>query len=167
MAAGFAIATARNTTPPAGCALDPRRAISTSQHMFFCPTPASESVEASHARSELRPQNRLYALARYAPTDSPLCTRASEQLPDAAEPEYLVHLRRHSRLLPRRADRHRHRARDALYAGLGDGFRLRRAHHARCEFGMAAALSACQRRVDVFHRRLHSHFPRPLLRLDR
>ena len=37
-------------------------------------------------------------------------------LPDAAEPEHLVHLRRHPDLLPRRADRHRHRAGDALRA---------------------------------------------------
>ena len=44
-------------------------------------------------------------------------------------------------------------------------FELGRAHHARREFRLAAALPACQRRIDVFHRRLHPYFPRHVLRL--
>ncbi len=36
-------------------------------------------------------------------------------------------------------------------------FDSRRAHHARRELGLAAALYACRRRLDVLPRRLHPH----------
>ena len=45
------------------------------------------------------------------------------------------------------------------------GLQLRRAHHARRELRLAAALPARQRRLDVLRRGLHPHLPRPLLRL--
>ena len=40
------------------------------------------------------------------------------------------------------------------------GLRQRRAHHARRELRLAAALHALERRVDVLHRRLYPHLPR-------
>jgi Rieske Fe-S protein len=84
---------------------------------------------------------------------------------DAEEPQLLVDVRRHPRLHAGCADRHRHRAGDALHAACRHGLRLGRAHHARRERRLADALHARQRRVDVLHRRLHPHLPRPLLRL--
>ena len=48
---------------------------------------------------------------------------------------------------------------------VGLRLQLRRAHHARRELWLADPLPARQRRVDVLHRRLHPHLPRPLLRL--
>ena len=63
------------------------------------------------------------------------------------------------------ADRHRHRAGDALHAACRHGLQFRRAHHARRELRLAAALPALQRRLDVLPRRLHPHVPRHLLRL--
>ena len=50
-------------------------------------------------------------------------------------------------------------------ADITTGLPVGRAHHARREFGLAAALPAFQRRFDVLHRRLHPYLPRPLLRL--
>ena len=44
-------------------------------------------------------------------------------------------------------------------------FNSRRAHPARRELRLAAAQLARGRRLDVLHRRLHPHLPRPLLRL--
>ena len=60
---------------------------------------------------------------------------------------------------------HRRRARDALHARSHDGLHFRRAHHARRELWLAAALSALQRRVDVLPRRLHPYLPWHVLRL--
>ena len=45
------------------------------------------------------------------------------------------------------------------------GLQLGRAHHARRELRLAAALPARQRRLDVLPRRLHPHVPRHVLRL--
>ena len=64
-----------------------------------------------------------------------------------------------------RADRHRHRAGDALHAACRPRLQFRRAHHARRELRLAAALPALQRRLDVLPRRLHPHVPRHVLRL--
>ena len=50
-------------------------------------------------------------------------------------------------------------------ADAGLRLRQRRAHHARRELGLAAALYARGRRLDVLPRRLYPHLPRPLLRL--
>ena len=87
------------------------------------------------------------------------------RLPDAAQPELLVDLRRHPRLHAGGADRHRHRAGDALHAACRLRLQLRRAHHARRELRLAVALPARQRRFDVLPRRLHPHVPRHVLRL--
>ena len=87
------------------------------------------------------------------------------RLSDAAQPELLVDLRRHPRLHARRADRHRHRAGDALHAACRHGLRFGRSDHARRELRLAAALSARQRRLDVLPRRLRPHVPRHVLRL--
>ena len=46
-----------------------------------------------------------------------------------------------------------------------DGLRLGRAHHARRQLRLADPLHPHERRVDVLHRRLHPHLPRPVLRL--
>ena len=63
------------------------------------------------------------------------------------------------------ADRDRRVPGDALHAERHDGLPVRRAHHARRELRLAAALPARQRRLDVLRRRLHPHLPRLLLRL--
>ena len=63
------------------------------------------------------------------------------------------------------ADHHRRRAGDALHAACRHGLQFRRAHHARRELRLAAALPALQRRLDVLPRRLHPHVPRHVLRL--
>ena len=44
-------------------------------------------------------------------------------------------------------------------------FEFRAAHHARRELRLAAPLRAPERCVDVLHRHLHPHLPRPVLRL--
>ncbi len=50
-------------------------------------------------------------------------------------------------------------------ANVDTGLQFHRAHHARRELRLAAALSALQRRLDVLPRRLHPHVPRHVLRL--
>src|SRR5215470_19511581 len=60
-------------------------------------------------------------------------------LPGAAQSELSVDVRRHPRIHARRADRHRHRAGDALYAARGLRLRFRRADHARRELRLAVA----------------------------
>ena len=87
------------------------------------------------------------------------------RLSDAAQPQLLVDLRRHSQLHARRADPHRHRAGDALHAACRHGVQFGRAHHARRQLRLAAALRARQRRVDVLPRRLYPYVPRHVLRL--
>ena len=86
-------------------------------------------------------------------------------LSGAAQPELSVDVRRHPRVHARRADRHRHRAGDALHAACRSRLQICRGHHARRQLRLAAALPARQRRVDVLPRRLHPHVPRHLLRL--
>jgi ubiquinol-cytochrome c reductase cytochrome b/c1 subunit len=56
-------------------------------------------------------------------------------LPDAEEPQLLVDLRRHPRLHAGGADHHRRHPGDALHPACQPGLRLRRAHHARREYG--------------------------------
>src|SRR5260370_11130423 len=87
------------------------------------------------------------------------------RLSDAAEPELLVGLRRHSELPAGRADRDRRRAGHALYPRCGSRVQFRRAYHARRELGLAAALCARDWRLDVLPGGLRPHVPRPLLRL--
>src|SRR5262245_29931943 len=86
-------------------------------------------------------------------------------LSDPAQPELLVDVRRHPDLHARRADRHRHRAGDALHAACRPRLQFCRAHHARRELRLAAALRARQRRLDVLPRGVHPHVPRHVLRL--
>ena len=119
----------------------------------------------SGTRPPIRPEN---GVERWLDTRLPIIRLAQRQLrrlPDAEEPELLVDLRRHPGVLPGHPDRHRHRAGDALRAPRRPGLRLGRAHHARRELRLADPLHARQRRLDVLHRRLHPHVPRPLLRL--
>src|SRR3546814_2980471 len=54
---------------------------------------------------------------------------------------------------------------DAVHGACRLRLRFRRAHHARREFRLAAALHPHERRLLLLHRRLHPHLPRPLLRL--
>ena len=87
------------------------------------------------------------------------------RLSGSAQPELLVDVRRHPRLHAGPADRHRHRAGDALHPARGLRLQFRRADHARRELRLAAALRARERRFDVLSRRLHPHVPRHVLRL--
>ena len=104
-------------------------------------------------------------MVRGAPADRRADPFLLRGLSDAEEPELLVDLRRDPVVHARRADHHRHRAGDALHAACRHGVQFRRAHHARRELRLAAALPALQRRLDVLRRGLHPHVPRPLLRL--
>ena len=87
------------------------------------------------------------------------------RLSDAAQPQLLVDVRRHPVVPARRPDRHRHHPGDALHAARRHGVQFRRAHHARRELRLAAALPAFQRRLDVLRRGLHPHGARHVLRL--
>ena len=62
-------------------------------------------------------------------------------------------------------DRHRHLPGDELHAESEPGLQFGRAHHARRELRLAAALHPPERRVVVLLRGLCPHLPRPLLRL--
>ena len=115
--------------------------------------------------STYQPQNKfLQWFEKRLPTrrpDSFFVRRVS----DAAQPELPVDLRRHSRIHAGCADRHRHRAGDALHAACRSRLQIGRGHHARRQLRLAAALSARERRFDVLPRRLHPHVPRHLLRV--
>ena len=87
------------------------------------------------------------------------------RLSDPAQPELLVDVRRHSDLHARRADRHRHRAGDALHAACRFRLHLRRIDHARRQLRLAVALPARQRRLVLLRRRLRPHRPWHVLRL--
>ena len=63
------------------------------------------------------------------------------------------------------ADRDRGDPGHALHPQCRPRLQLRRAHHARRELRLAAALPAFQRRLDVLPRRLYPHVPRHVLRL--
>ena len=91
--------------------------------------------------------------------------RAYALLSGAAQPELFVEFRLARRPGARHHDRDRHRVVDALHAPHGLRLRFGRAHHARCQLRLADPLRSHERRVDVLHRRLSAHFPRPLLRL--
>ena len=104
------------------------------------------------------------AMGRPSPADLHLHASPAG-LSDPEEPELLVELRLAGRDHAGRHDRHRHRAGDALHAARDHGLRQRRAHHARRQLWVADPLHPYERGVDVLHRRLHPHLPRPLLRL--
>ena len=78
---------------------------------------------------------------------------------------YLLEFRRPRRDLPDHPDRHRHRPGDALLRLGRRRVQFGRAHHARRQRGLVAALRPRQRRQLLLHRHLHPHLPRPLLRL--
>ena len=88
----------------------------------------SRLTERPHVRSlDLRSEIRPRALDGFASAARALRARHDAELPDAAQPEHLVHLRRHPHVLPGHPDRHRHRAGDALCRQRGHGVRFRRA----------------------------------------
>ncbi len=91
--------------------------------------------------------------------------RPVRRVPDAAQSQLSVDLRRHPHLHAGGADRHRHRAGDALRPDVGRRLRQRREDHARRELGLAAALFARGRRLVVLPRRLYPYAARALLRL--
>ncbi len=122
----------------------------------------SGSDERTFDLPAARPPHEVVGGAAAARRPHPFLVR---RVPDAAQPELLVDLRRHSHLHARGADRDRRRAGDALHADLEGSVRLGRAHHARRELRLAVPLRARQRRLDVLPRRLHPHVPRALLRL--
>ena len=87
------------------------------------------------------------------------------RLPDAEELQLLLEFRRAGDGHPDDHDRHRHLPGDELPAEHRARVRLRPAHHARRELRLAAPLRAPERCIDVLHRHLHPHLPRPVLRL--
>ena len=97
--------------------------------------------------------------------DPRLPSRYGGIVPDAAQFELLVDIRRHFDVYADGANRDRHRAGHALYAGRRSRLQFRRAYHARRELRLAPALSAFQRRVDVLLRGLRTHFSRHVLRV--
>ena len=113
----------------------------------------------------LRDEESGAALAGGAAADHQLRLCGRSLLPDAAQPQLLVDLRRHPHLHADGADRDRGDPGHALHAPGRHGLQFRRAHHARRELRLAAALPALQRRLDVLPRRLHPHVPRHVLRL--
>ena len=101
-AAGSATATARNTIPPAASAKGLRRRTwPMPTYAFLSPHARSKSAkERIHVRSlDLRSENRLHPLARFASAAHAFRARHDADLPDAAEPELLVRVRRHPDLL--------------------------------------------------------------------
>ena len=119
MAAGSAIAMARNTIRPG--------------RIRKGPAPQNLAVPPYAFLSDTKHQSRLRSTSMsgqstYVPKSGfdkwidqrlplpRLMHDTMHDLPDAAESEHLVHLRRHPHFLPGRADRHRHRAGDALCA---------------------------------------------------
>ncbi len=134
------------------------------------PTPWSQSAR-SHKMSfpwaqEYRTQERLHALARpAAAAAAPRLRRDRARLSGAAQPELFLELRSPRRDGAGHPDRHRNHPRHALRALRPGRLPVGRAHHARRQPGLAAALPARQRRQLLLHRHLHPHLPRPLLRL--
>ena len=96
-------------------------------YAFLVP-PRSRSANGAIRWPDTRPtfRNRLRPLARPAAADPAARERHDYDVPDAAEPQHLVHLRRHPHLHAGGADRHRHRAGDALCAELDLAFNSRR-----------------------------------------
>ena len=120
---------------------------------------------ATHHESTYRPTSRF---AKWIDERLPLPRMMHAQFvdfPTPAQHQLPVDHRRAAHLLPRRADRHRHRARHALRAERGRRLQQRRAHPARRELRLADAQHARGGRLHVLPRRLHPHRPRPLLRL--
>src|SRR6201996_7862763 len=102
MAAGSVTATARSTTWRGVSAKGRRRAISIFPSIPSCRPPASRSVEEN---TYVWPFD-LYPQVRHRKEDRPAAAAAAPDarhhadLPDAQEPEHLVHLRRHPDILP-------------------------------------------------------------------
>ena len=85
--------------------------------------------------------------------------------PDAEEFQLFLEFRRAGDGQSDDHDRHRHLPGDELHRPQGHGLRQRRAHHARRELRLAAALRAPERRLDVLHRNVCAYLPRAVLRL--
>ena len=118
-AAGSAPATARTTTRPDASARARRRAISRCRPTRSCPTPRSRSAEGPYRQWPLT--NPTYrptsSIGKWMDARLPVARMMHAQFvdfPTPAQPQLPVDDRRHPHLLPRRADRHRHRARHAL-----------------------------------------------------
>src|SRR6185312_15137834 len=110
--ASSAPATVRNTTPPAASARDPRPPIWPCRPTHSCPITKSRSAEA-RSPPDLKPRRLLssgshhertlqlpaepssLAMVRTAPADSRPHAFIVRGVPDAAQPELLVDLRRH------------------------------------------------------------------------
>ena len=174
-------ATDRSTILPAASVRARPRSTLRSRPTNSSPTPRSRLAERSRDIRDLKvfpekvPDNertldlpaakRLHEMDGAAATDRRSRSFVLHCLSDAAQPELLVDLRRHSFVHAGRADRHRRGAGDALHPACRHGVQFRRAHHARRELRLAVALSALERRLDVLHRGLYPHVPRHLLRL--
>ena len=136
-AAGSAPATARTTTPPAASAKGRRRRTSTvPEYAFLTDTSRPHRLtrrrtdtagppgrrDATRWRRPWPPTSRTRVQERRGPLDrrpaaaDHLALQGVRRLPGAAEPELLVELRLARRHHAGAADRHRHRAGDALHA---------------------------------------------------
>src|SRR5215471_11153222 len=123
MTAGSVHATAPSTTPRVVFAKVRRRKISRSRPTRLFPTRKSKSAErTSHSRFnhertlDLPTAEQGSAMARETVADRWPGTFFLRGLPGAAQSELSVDVRRHPRIHARRADHHRRRAGDALYA---------------------------------------------------
>src|SRR5215470_18928423 len=118
----FARAMARNTTRPGASAAGRRPVIWPCRHTSSCRTPKSVLADAItsarfyHERTNDLPAARPCAqMARTATADSEPHSLLVRGLPDAAQSELLVDVRRHSCVHARGADRHGHCPGDALH----------------------------------------------------
>src|SRR5262249_10123722 len=144
--------TARSTTRPAASGRGRRRSISRFRRTNLFPTAKSASADGAsiasfprfaHERKfDVPAAEPLHAMAGAPPADRRARLLVVHRLSDAAQPELLVDLRRHSHLHARRPDRHWRGAGDALHAARRFRLQLRRAHHARRELRLVAALPA-------------------------
>src|SRR6516165_6520415 len=175
MTATSVLAMARFTTPQAVSGKDPRRSISHCRPTNSSPIARYGSVDCffqfvlqgfqDERTVELPAEEPNPAVARAAAAHRWAHLLLLRRLPDSAQSQLLVDLRRHSHLHAGGADRDRHCARNALHAARRLCLQLRRAHHARRELRLAVALRPRQRRLHVLSGRLYPHVPRLVLRL--
>ncbi len=111
------------------------------------------------------PQESGVALVRKPAADHGAGALVLHRLPEPAQPELLLDVRRHSGLHAGGPDHHRRGAGHALHTGSHDGVPIRRAHHARRELRLDAPLPPRQRRLDVLRGGVYPHRPRHVLRV--
>src|SRR5882724_4093473 len=183
--ASSAPATVRNTTPPVGFARDQRLPTCRCRPINSFPIKKSRLAEPRIRISEtLSPSRRFTSQGSHhertirLPADQsrlevdrtaspdfrsrPFLVRG---LSDAAEPELLVDLRRHSFADAGGADPHRRGPGDALHAACRSRLQVGRKHRARRQLRLAVAQHARLWRIDVLFRRLYPHVPRLVLRV--